>query len=90
MRLIDADALHELLDNGYDRDFDELLITKQALLNIIDYQDTIDAAQVVRCKDCAFLEVSGCYGECGKALLGLVSPNDYCSRGERKEKRNER
>lgn len=44
-----------------------------------------DVAQVVRCKDCKYLEISGCYGECGMARLGIVYPDDYCSLGERKE-----
>lgn len=42
MRLIDADALRELIDGGYDLDFSELPETKRELLNMIDYQPTID------------------------------------------------
>lgn len=38
---------------------------------------------VVRCKDCKYLIFSDCYGECSKGYIGIVSPNDYCSRGER-------
>ena len=44
-----------------------------------------DVAPVVRCKDCKHLMFSDCYGECSKAYLGIVSPNDYCSHGERSE-----
>lgn len=40
------------------------------------------------CKDCRFLEFSDCYGECGKGYFGVVSPTDYCSRGERRENGN--
>ena len=47
---------------------------------------TADVAEVVRCKDCNHLMFSDCYGECRKARLGIVSPNDFCSRGERREK----
>lgn len=39
---------------------------------------------VVRCKDCKHLMFSDCYGECGAARMGIVSPDDFCSRGERK------
>jgi hypothetical protein len=35
----------------------------------------------VYCKDCKYLTFSDCYGECGKAILGIVKPDDYCSRG---------
>ena len=40
MRLIDADALKELIDGGYDIDFSEVPETKRELLNMIDYQET--------------------------------------------------
>lgn len=41
--------------------------------------------EIVRCKDCKHFMYSDCYGECSKAHLGIVSPNDYCSHGERRE-----
>jgi hypothetical protein len=47
---------------------------------------TADVVEVVRCKDCEYLMFSDMYGECGKAVLGIVSPNDYCSRGIRRRK----
>lgn len=40
--------------------------------------------ELVPCKDCRHIEISGCYGECGKAYLGIVKPWDFCSKGERK------
>jgi hypothetical protein len=41
--------------------------------------------EVVRCKDCRHLEITGCYGECGRVYLGIVKPWDFCSRGERRD-----
>lgn len=41
--------------------------------------------EIIHCINCKYLEISGCYGECGMARLGIVHPDDYCSRGERKE-----
>ena len=38
------------------------------------HMPTVDAVEVVRCRDCVH------FGEC------LVTENDYCSNGERKEK----
>lgn len=43
-----------------------------------------DVAPVVHCKDCKHLMFSDCYGECGAARMGIVSPDDFCSYGERK------
>lgn len=59
------------------------------LNSVILYADIVnakteDVVEVVRCKDCKHLMFSDCYGECSKAYLGIVSPNDYCSCGERK------
>lgn len=47
--------------------------------------------RIVFCKDCAHL----CYEDLGVyycdnlGICGQLSPDDYCSRGERKEKRHE-
>lgn len=44
-----------------------------------------DMQAVVHCIDCRFLRFSDFYGECGCGLLGIVSPWDYCSHGERND-----
>lgn len=54
-------------------------------IKIIDDAPSVDAVEVVRCKDCKYLMFSDCYGECGKGHMGIVSPYDFCSYGERKE-----
>jgi hypothetical protein len=74
-RLIDANALMELARNHID--------------GIVDCNDIarfprVDAVEVVRCKDCKHLEITGCYGECRK-LVRIVKPWDFCSYGERRE-----
>jgi hypothetical protein len=43
-----------------------------------------DTVEIVKCKDCKYLMFSDFYGECSRACLGIVSPDDFCSRGERK------
>ena len=53
-------------------------------MNAIDEMPAADVAPVVRCKDCKYLEISGCYGECGKGYLGIVRPDCYCCYGERR------
>lgn len=47
----------------------------------ISSMPTID---IVFCKDYKHLEISGCYGECGKGYLGIVRPDCYCCYGERR------
>ncbi len=42
-------------------------------VEIAQYMPTVDTVEVVRCRDCVH------FGEC------LVTENDYCSKGERKE-----
>ena len=39
---------------------------------------------VVHCKDCKYITFSDCYGECGAGRMGIVSPDDFCSYGERR------
>lgn len=52
----------------------------------VQFAPTVDVVEVVRCKDCKHLEITGCYGECGRAYLsGIVKPWDFCSYGERKD-----
>lgn len=51
-------------------------------INCIKKAPTADVVKVVRCKDCEYLKLSYCYGECSKGYMGIVSPNDYCSRGK--------
>ena len=53
-------------------------------MNAIDEMPAADVVPVVRCKDCKYLEISGCYGECGKGYLGIVRPDCYCCYGERR------
>ena len=53
----------------------------------IENAPAIDAVPVVRCKDCKYITFSECYGECGRGYLGIVQPNDFCSRGEKRERK---
>lgn len=82
MRLIDADVLTMLLHDDIDGLDEEFPNDKQVkpymcgvrmALSFIDTAPTVDAAPVVRCKDC-FL-----YGECEAAKW--YGDNGYCSCG---------
>lgn len=87
MRLIDADSLIKSLGIG------DLPIR---LTYEIESAPTVDAVPVIRCEDCKWFGVANLkdrYGQpypvpccrgLGNILLG-ITPDDYCSRAERKE-----
>lgn len=80
MRLIDSDALKE-----------KAFGKRGGLVHTSDIDDmpTVDAVQVVRCKDCEFWlrdEEHGSNGECECGCNdGWWLPEDYCSCGERRD-----
>ena len=81
MRLIDADALKETLtDKVFVNLSDEYYGTMQA----VDEAPTIDAVEVVRCRDCVSFRYDNGTTYC--APMGLeMQPTDFCSYGERKD-----
>lgn len=82
MRLIDAKQLEKQVKEAFET-LNPVLMGQ--MLRWIRKQKTIDAVPVVRCRECKYLMFSDCYGECGKGYIGIVRPDDFCSRGERKE-----
>ena len=92
MRLIDADKFYLLLRkyspdaNSYDRGWDD------AIFEIVEHAPTIDAVEVVHCKDCIFGRTGENVGV-GKWNIDCLNPNiskyrlptDYCSYGEKRE-----
>jgi hypothetical protein len=84
-RLIDANALISNL-----RTFKGLgSMVAETLVRFTEKQPTVDAVEVVRCKDCQFskyFEESGtrkCRTQGG--LFRTVQDDDFCSYGERRE-----
>ena len=59
--------------------------TKERLIDCVKDTPAADVVEVVCCKNCKHLMFSDFYGECTKGYMGIVRPNDYCSKGERKE-----
>lgn len=73
-RLIDANALVEKAYwHGEHPTVDRLVA------------EGVDAVIPVRRKDCKHLMFSDCYGECRIGHMGIVQPDDFFSRGERKD-----
>ncbi len=73
MRLIDADAL-----------IDELGISDEDIVfeEMLEDAPTIDAVQVIRCKDCKWFNRFGCAIEMVD-FTDRPTENDFCSFGER-------
>lgn len=92
MRLIDADALIPMMK--YSTTDNEIgvfpiRIGFDAIKEVIDDAPTIDAVEVVRCKDC---KASRVYGKttqwlaCESVMEGQATdPDGYCYLGERRE-----
>ena len=85
-RLIDADALWRKFEKEpwYDNaDRDEIA------LPLVDDAPTVDAVEVVRCRDCKHRGTDYCIfhikGEPADEELLIKFDNDFCSYGERKD-----
>ena len=87
MRLIDADFFNNFDYSCFDGPLSEDAIQgMNTVLDLIDKSPTIDAVEVVRCKDCKRGKpVTICdYTAC--EYLETVMPNSgFCSYGERKD-----
>lgn len=86
MRLIDADTLRKEVEK--DRDASDMpkmwYQGVEYAINHIIHAPTVDAVEVVRCKDCRWYENDGYHTHCRIMRLS-VEAEDYCSRGERRE-----
>lgn len=99
MRLIDADALKDLITNNVyvvsdcinSRDYG--MFWTGGIEKAIDEQPTIDAVEVVRCKDCkhwqdqeeGVVESPICVRE--QPMVMEIGPYGYCSYGKRREEK---
>lgn len=81
MRLIDAEKAYEVLTDYYHHRTE---IQHEALKEAIGRVPTVDAVEVVRCKDC--IHYWNRNGVCD-AHIDLIDVDDdcYCSWGERKD-----
>lgn len=101
MRLIDADKLKQHYAYWESSKYDYMQEEKKLFDDIVDQQPTVDAVEVVRCKDCKYRSKKwyedkrvkdGGYWlfDCendniAERVYGLAHDKDYCSYGERKE-----
>lgn len=80
MRLVDADPLKE---KAFFHEIDNVSYVEE---EDIDNAPTVDAVEVVRCKDCKF-NPKYAYVGCPTAGLLLRDDNDFCSKGERRSEK---
>ena len=84
MRLIDADGA--IINFGFE--WDDIPPTRDEFVVFLKKQPTIDAVEVVRCKDCIRRydtdECPMCFLIEGK-YYEYTNGNGFCDRGERKE-----
>ena len=102
MRLIDADALIKVVNDDIDRcyqlGFGRISGAVGPLCHFVDEindQPTIDAASVVRCKDCVGSSIWNDKLICERisnvmdgyyhGTVEIVNPDDFCSRGIRQK-----
>lgn len=78
MRLIDADALKRNFEANTPVFAQDLV---SGICAIIDRARTIDAVQVIRCKDCKCKDK---YENFCRRFLREIDPSDYCSYAEGK------
>ena len=87
-RLIDAYALMKAIKNFRWNGVPKTLGLMFAFLGIIiSGIPTVDAAEVVRCKDCKHcIRISRVFGDvrCGKLYTDYIKEDDFCSYGERR------
>ena len=83
-RLIDADRAIEIVRNQGIAHPNAYHLTNYATL-ILQEAPTVNAVEVVRCRECKHLMLSDFYGECKRGNFGIVKPDDFCSYAERKE-----
>ncbi len=91
MRLIDADALQRVLlpiTFAFEHEYGSLGGAVSGCMKHIDNAPTVDAVEVVRCKDCIRRydtdECPMCFLIEGK-YYEYTNGNGFCDRGERKE-----
>lgn len=85
MRLIDADALQNILlpiTTALEHEYGSIGGAVSGCMKHIDNAPTIDAAPVVRCRECKYRDGTP---RQPNIQCGQMHEDDFCSYGERKE-----
>lgn len=83
MRLIDADEFESYLIGRYGGND-----TAEDIIEDLHKQPTVDAVEVVRCKDCKHYHKSDAGHPdcewCKRLICGTIKPDFFCADGERR------
>lgn len=87
MRLIDADRLSEAIYDNVPAPYEEAVWAKEDCLAEIEAAQTVDAVEVVRCRDCIHCDPENyhCDHYMGTAAPLRRKPDDFCSYGIQKD-----
>lgn len=94
MRLIDADDLKRFIDCGHLRSPIELCFSEIDVVRMLDKQPTIDAVEVVRCKECKYRKDPFVCPMCGDCVApegedwgvyDWAEDDGFCHKGERRD-----
>ena len=94
-RLIDANEAYEIArTSGLHDDFGRCMADLTSLKELLEDCTTVDAVEVVRCKDCKFAYINSLSAKQEKALCNrhfnpdgnaaIMGADDFCSYGERR------
>ena len=87
-RLIDADAIIDFIDMDSTWDPLETCFSEKAVVDMLESAPTVDAVEVVRCKDCKYRFKNNGHSRDGCPIVEAkiwMDDDDFCSHGERKE-----
>ena len=84
-RLIDAEHLKKRATDWEGDCWDNYAQSTEDFLEYIDNEPTVDAVEVVRCKDCKWWETDEVFKCVAYDAFWVANPDDYCPWGERKE-----
>ena len=90
-RLIDADAIIDFIDMDSTWDPLETCFSERDVVDMLESAPTVDAVEIVRCKDCKYRFKNNGHGRDGCPIIDAniwMDDDDFCSHGERKEGAN--
>lgn len=80
-RLIDADELKAVYIPSEIEGFEKMMVPVEVVLQNIDDMPTVDAVEVVRCKDCEYRERYGADIIYCERHSMMTAPDCFCSDG---------
>ena len=86
MRLIDADYLREQIQRKAESSYGLTRDVFVLMIKLLDVSGTVDAVEVIRCKDCIHFDGECCdrYADETLGYSHSTQPNFFCAVGERK------